>query len=44
MLEAEADTSIEDMDADYTPIGSQPSVGVSSHVSTKEDEDEPKAH
>jgi hypothetical protein len=45
MSEAEADTSIEDKDVDYTPIGSQPSVGASSHVSTKEaaDEDEPKA-
>jgi hypothetical protein len=40
----ETDMSMEEEDADYTPSGSQPSVGVSSHVSTKEDEDEPKAH
>ncbi|KAM0901021.1 hypothetical protein ACQ4PT_020228 [Festuca glaucescens] len=33
VLMSEPDTSVEDMDADYTPLGSQPSVGVCLHVS-----------
>jgi hypothetical protein len=31
----ETDMSMEEEDADYTPSGSQPSVGISSHASPK---------